>query len=801
MAAADPPAGLMDIVSTLSPDEIPFKLRCAICSKLAVNAFRLPCCDQSICETCQPSLTDTCPVCAHTPVSPDLCKPNKALRTTLKAFLRTEEKKREKERQSATPLTPTIPTPVESEQIPAKTPVEKTPAEATPAENAEAPPIKTKTDESAPEVPATVTLVENQSNGNTVESGEPTTELMAEPEPNCGVPEAASTEAGAKLVNGDAAVEDEIAPSAQDPAQQTGTNMMNMGPGGFPMGWNGNPMNSFMGNGMFNFPNPMGMPMTMDPMAANQGMFGDYGMNMTGMGMNMGMNFNGQGMYGSLGWDGSQQNMWQGGQDKFNPNAFANGTGPPYGGAFGGSNMSYHSNPDFQSGSGYGSGYGRGGYRGRGRGYFGPGRGGFAGPANQPFSNQAISNEGTDGMPAGTDASEQVNESGAEHVSENTPDGNTDTNADQISGDTNGQQLQGIPTIDSLDQSMSTGMNGFQGPMGPGYGRGGYMRGSGRGYWGGPAGSYQPQMQQPRGLGVEGAPAAPRAMRQGLPNTSVFRQRGGFHQARGSRGSSTPGHQSGVSETPKDSTEPRSPSKAPSQPPRTGSRSRSPSQSRTSRPRSPVANGIDGDRENGRKQDVRRADHDRVSRLDDRRSRSQSRVSSRRPSRSRHREGDRDRRGNHRSHRSRRHGHSRSRSPSRNGPSRNGEGNSDRVTVIKDENEANGRKTPSEAGDLTGRISSRRSGKDRPIRREDDPRPQSRRVKRSPDEYPDLPKPKAPEAEKDPYTLEREARNRERMLREQQNRGTKPSKSSRRDTRPERMVGGRPVNFKYEDEL
>ncbi|KAJ5298976.1 uncharacterized protein N7443_007096 [Penicillium atrosanguineum] len=806
MAAADPPAGLMDIVSTLSPDEIPFKLRCAICSKLAVNAFRLPCCDQSICETCQPSLTDTCPVCAHTPVSPDLCKPNKALRTTLKAFLRTEEKKREKERQSATPLTPTIPTPAESEQIPAKTPVEKTPAEATPAENAEAPPIETKTDESAPEVPATVTLVENQSNGNTVESGEPMTELMAEPEPNCGVPEAASTEAGAKLVNGDAAVEDEIPPSAQDPAQQTGTNMMNMGPGGFPMGWNGNPMNSFMGNGMFNFPNPMGMPMTMDPMAANQGMFGDYGMNMTGMGMNMGMNFNGQGMYGSLGWDGSQQNMWQGGQDKFNPNAFANGTGPPYGGAFGGSNMSYHSNPDFQSGSGYGSGYGRGGYRGRGRGYFGPGRGGFAGPANQPFSNQAISNEGTDGMPAGTDASEQVNESGAEHVSENTPDGNTDTNADQISGDTNGQQLQGIPTIDSLDQSMSAGMNGFQGPMGPGYGRGGYMRGSGRGYWGGPAGSYQPQMQQPqmqqpRGLGVEGAPAAPRAMRQGLPNTSVFRQRGGFHQARGSRGSSTPGHQSGVSETPKDSTEPRSPSKAQSQPPRTGSRSRSPSQSRASRPRSPVANGIDGDRENSRKQDVRRADHDRVSRLDDRRSRSQSRVSSRRPSRSRHREGDRDRRDNHRSHRSRRHGHSRSRSPSRNGPSRNGEGNSDRVTVIKDENEANGRKTPSEAGDLTGRISSRRSGKDRPIRREDDPRPQSRRVKRSPDEYPDLPKPKAPEAEKDPYTLEREARNRERMLREQQNRGTKPSKSSRRDTRPERMVGGRPVNFKYEDEL
>ena len=50
--------------------------------------------------------------------------------------------------------------------------------------------------------------------------------------------------------------------------------------------------------------------MGMDPMA-DQGLFGDYGMNMTGMGMNSG-NYNG-GMYGSLGWDPSQNNnMWQG---------------------------------------------------------------------------------------------------------------------------------------------------------------------------------------------------------------------------------------------------------------------------------------------------------------------------------------------------------------------------------------------------------------------------------------------------------------------------------------------------------
>lgn len=62
----------------------------------------------------QASLSDTCPVCTHTPVSPDLCKPNKALRTTLKAFLRTEEKKREKDRQSAAPPTPSNITPADT---------------------------------------------------------------------------------------------------------------------------------------------------------------------------------------------------------------------------------------------------------------------------------------------------------------------------------------------------------------------------------------------------------------------------------------------------------------------------------------------------------------------------------------------------------------------------------------------------------------------------------------------------------------------------------------------------------------
>ena len=60
----------------------------------------------------QTALPTSCPVCAHDPLDASLCKPNKALRTTLKAFLRTEEKKREKERHASTPDTPANPPPI-----------------------------------------------------------------------------------------------------------------------------------------------------------------------------------------------------------------------------------------------------------------------------------------------------------------------------------------------------------------------------------------------------------------------------------------------------------------------------------------------------------------------------------------------------------------------------------------------------------------------------------------------------------------------------------------------------------------
>ena len=70
----------------------------------------------------QSSLPSTCPVCEHSPLSADGCTIHKSLRTTIRVFVRSEEKKRDNKQKDAKegapetpidakPLTPTIPTP------------------------------------------------------------------------------------------------------------------------------------------------------------------------------------------------------------------------------------------------------------------------------------------------------------------------------------------------------------------------------------------------------------------------------------------------------------------------------------------------------------------------------------------------------------------------------------------------------------------------------------------------------------------------------------------------------------------
>jgi hypothetical protein len=131
--------------STLLPEEIPAKLRCGLCTLVAVNAVKLPCCETSICDKCeftrarryvkdnpnstlgQAALPEQCTICEHQPLSPDVCTPMKSLRMTIKAHLKTELKRRTAQASaaSATPAvaapTPT-PAPAEAESLPQDTP-------------------------------------------------------------------------------------------------------------------------------------------------------------------------------------------------------------------------------------------------------------------------------------------------------------------------------------------------------------------------------------------------------------------------------------------------------------------------------------------------------------------------------------------------------------------------------------------------------------------------------------------------------------------------------------------------------
>ncbi|KAL9047075.1 MAG: hypothetical protein Q9214_000256 [Letrouitia sp. 1 TL-2023] len=405
-------------------DDIPVKLRCAACSKLATNAYRTPCCDQAICEDCQSNLPQACPVCLHEPVKAEDCRPNKPLRATVKAFLKrklVDQKKLVPDKgPSATP-------------IPATPRVNDTPVGPQTQKTSQLDDEK----QGSREPPRALTNANEVPLLNDVKSV-PTEAQMDEPQPsiensNEPIPENLTQE----NVRQTSAVSEKADPLEGRADQLQGSNsqeMMNqwtaangvgqgMGfdglNGGFPnTGFNGTPdmsqMMQFMpNNAMTAFPNIMGMPgMGVDPMQAmSQSMFGGFGGPGMGMnGMNMGMGFpTGQGMFG--GFNG-QPGVWNAGQDKFNQNAYgghANGMGGDFGANAGytGYNIPQHhqgtynqmnhqqfSNYDFQNGY-YGQGfYNRG--RGRGRGYHhaSRGRGGYSqvNPGNQannePFHHQ-----------------------------------------------------------------------------------------------------------------------------------------------------------------------------------------------------------------------------------------------------------------------------------------------------------------------------------------------------------------------------------------------------------------------------
>ncbi|KAK7530202.1 uncharacterized protein J3D65DRAFT_640480 [Phyllosticta citribraziliensis] len=309
----------MDLASSLTQEEIPIKLRCAICNKLVINAFGLPCCDQSICENCQSSLPDSCPVCSHSPLSGDDCKPKKNLRLTVKAYLKSEEKKRDKERslsisgKPGTPVTPggTAPSIVQSvEQSDA--PNEAIPA---PKDDAlgqdgnvggavQAHDVNVETAPGAPLQGGEDQEHAEDSTDQEPKAAEPSAEQGKDQDAQeqiDGAQDAKGEEQNANWSGG--ANDAQFNGNYGFDQNQAAFAGVNWGPGGFnPMMMNGMPG---MQNGNWNSFGMMGMPgMGVDPMAMSQGMFGGFGGQGMGMnGMNMGMGYGGG--YGG-GWNGQQ---------------------------------------------------------------------------------------------------------------------------------------------------------------------------------------------------------------------------------------------------------------------------------------------------------------------------------------------------------------------------------------------------------------------------------------------------------------------------------------------------------------
>ncbi|KAL8999924.1 MAG: hypothetical protein Q9169_001330 [Polycauliona sp. 2 TL-2023] len=401
-------------------DDILVKLRCAACNRLATNAFRTPCCDQSICENCQSSLPQACPICLHEPVKAEDCRPNKTLRTTIRAFLKkiaTEREKAQKKQESDKAAANPVPAAAES--------TERTPSIAPTTTSAARPDHEHDTAQASQEAsnnPDDPDDTKQSMNGETATEDRVREESFQEQAQGDG---ATVTQQG-ELQQ----------PQNQQNLQMQGVNGAALGfdgmNNGFPnMAFNNpgdfNAMMQFMpNNAMGAFPNMMGMPgmpgmpgIGMDPVQAmSQGMFGGLGgqnMGMNGMnGMNAGMGFPaGQG-WNNGGFNG-QPGAWMSGQDKFNQNAYGGGhANGMMGGDFGanagyaGYNMASHQgnfnqmnhhqfpNHDFQSNGYHGQGFHNRGRGGRGRGYGNAprGRGGYNQVMNgnhtnhEPFHHQ-----------------------------------------------------------------------------------------------------------------------------------------------------------------------------------------------------------------------------------------------------------------------------------------------------------------------------------------------------------------------------------------------------------------------------
>ncbi|KAH7374289.1 hypothetical protein BKA66DRAFT_468187 [Pyrenochaeta sp. MPI-SDFR-AT-0127] len=574
--AADPKSAplaedLKEFAHSLPTTAFPKNFFCTLCNQLAVDSWKLLCCNKAICSSCQSKLhfPTTCPSCDHSPLEADSCVPNKALRNTMRVWLE-KRKKKEETKAAAQVATP---------------PVEMTPAEpeALPAGDAPEKPIESV--EEASKAEDSFVELDHVAVGSAGDVVERTVSASAQPNEEIASVQAEMERSGStapQSVMKSTELSATNGPTdGQNPEDVSNVSMMGNNPMmngmqgqmgfGFPnqagfnngMGWNGmnqmNGMPNMMANGNWNEYGNM------------NGMYGNFGGNM-GMGMNdmsamNMMNYGGgfgngwNGMGGGYGFNGQNQ---MGGYNQ-------SGAYPEMMNQFPKNNFPNQNQNRFHANQG-------GAYpqRNNRNGSYGGSGPGFQNASSRPESHSALAHNQRDGQSpdgtanpapeakaegAQTGAPAEPTEEGKENAdgapqaaheaTAGTTGMNTGDGTNPAGGDPDatiqGGGLNKIQTVDSGDVdaesfAQSTMGNGMQSNMAYAHGmmnqaqmnsfdpnmnmnmgyhsnnnyvsRGGFNNGA---Y--GAATVLTGQPAEPVGMGVVGAPTGPRAMREGRPNT------------------------------------------------------------------------------------------------------------------------------------------------------------------------------------------------------------------------------------------------------------------------------------------
>ncbi|KAH8704661.1 hypothetical protein GQ44DRAFT_716409 [Phaeosphaeriaceae sp. PMI808] len=563
---------------TLPTTLFPKGFFCALCSQLAIDSYKLLCCNKPICPSCQEKLffPTACPSCDHSPLEADSCAPNKALRNTMRVWLQKQRKKEEAKAATQAPPTPIEPTPATSDVQPAGDAAEK------PVESIEE---GTKTEGAGDEQAAVEKTgdVGRQAGSVTLQTNEESTAPQSDETERPGSPASHDVSKSAELSATEAPADEQCNVDGPN-SNMMGNNSMMMNGMSAQMGYgfsNQTNFNNGMGYGMNNMPNMMsntnwnGMN-SMDFNSLNNmngmsnGMYGNFGGNM-GMGMNDLSAMNYGGGYG--GWNGMG-----GGYGNYN-NGFNHMSGYNQSGAypemmnqFPKNNFSNQNQNRFSANQG--GAYPQRNMRKGSQGGFAPGS---QNPNSRPGSRggPATNRDGQspDGV-ANTTSDANVGEEQAKASVELTEEGKanseqnreaahpqtdqdtastgdaskvTDNVTDPVGNGTNATNaasgLNPIQTFDSGDADMQdfnqpmmgNGMSYQHGMMNQGFNQShmdptmnsnmnmGYNNYSQRGVFSngayGAAKVLIDQPAQPIGVGVVGAPTGPRAMREGRPNT------------------------------------------------------------------------------------------------------------------------------------------------------------------------------------------------------------------------------------------------------------------------------------------